>query len=291
VTTVEITGLYWHFRGRRLDRDLYCGLPHPMTEQSHPTAGTYLRIGAVLVILTVLEVGVFYVPAFRAVLVPVLLVLSAAKFTLVVMVLHAPERRQQVLDLPVRRSPVARGRRDGPPCYSSSWVPSRSGVRRAPDDAPRACPAALAAVGPASERRHRARRAGRALCVLGWAQGAASSCGVVRRGSDGAGPRPQRALHNLSDSYLFSAHMVQHLVLHAGVPAAPALWNARVGGPAAARAPLGVPVRAPGHAPARRRRAVLRHRSRYGTSRNSTRRRSSTIRCTSCSTSSSSPPR
>ncbi len=56
-----------------------------MTEQSHPTAGAYLRIGAVLVILTVLEVGVFYVPAFRAVLVPVLLVLSAAKFTLVVM--------------------------------------------------------------------------------------------------------------------------------------------------------------------------------------------------------------
>src|SRR2546422_7408421 len=37
------------------------------------------------VILTVLEVGVFYVPAFHAVLVPVLLVLSAAKFTLVVM--------------------------------------------------------------------------------------------------------------------------------------------------------------------------------------------------------------
>ena len=56
-----------------------------MTEQSHPTAATYLRIGAMLVILTVLEVGVFYVPAFRAVLVPVLLVLSAAKFTLVVM--------------------------------------------------------------------------------------------------------------------------------------------------------------------------------------------------------------
>jgi len=56
-----------------------------MTEQSHPTAGAYLQVGAVLVILTVLEVGVFYVPAFRAVLVPVLLVLSAAKFTLVVM--------------------------------------------------------------------------------------------------------------------------------------------------------------------------------------------------------------
>jgi len=51
----------------------------------HPTAEVYLRVGAVLVILTVLEVGVFYVPAFRAVLVPVLLVLSAAKFTIVVM--------------------------------------------------------------------------------------------------------------------------------------------------------------------------------------------------------------
>ncbi len=42
---------------------------HPV----HPTADVYLRVGAVLVILTVLEVGVFYVPAFHPVLVPVLL--------------------------------------------------------------------------------------------------------------------------------------------------------------------------------------------------------------------------
>ncbi len=35
--------------------------------------------------VTLIEVGVFYVPAFHAVLVPVLLVLSAFKFTLVVM--------------------------------------------------------------------------------------------------------------------------------------------------------------------------------------------------------------
>jgi cytochrome c oxidase subunit 4 len=54
-------------------------------QHGHPTADVYLRVAAVLVILTVLEVGVFYVPAFRPVLVPVLLVLSAAKFTLVVM--------------------------------------------------------------------------------------------------------------------------------------------------------------------------------------------------------------
>src|SRR2546430_7152869 len=54
-------------------------------EHAHPTVDVYLRVAAVLVILTVLEVGVFYVPAFQAVLVPVLLVLSAVKFTLVVM--------------------------------------------------------------------------------------------------------------------------------------------------------------------------------------------------------------
>lgn len=54
-------------------------------EHAHPTVGTYLRVAAVLVVLTVLEVGVFYVPAFHVVLVPALLTLSAAKFSLVVM--------------------------------------------------------------------------------------------------------------------------------------------------------------------------------------------------------------
>jgi len=56
-----------------------------MSTQQHPTVDVYLRVAAALVILTVLEVGVFYVPAFHPVLVPVLLVLSACKFTLVVM--------------------------------------------------------------------------------------------------------------------------------------------------------------------------------------------------------------
>ncbi|HYS59636.1 MAG TPA: cytochrome C oxidase subunit IV family protein [Gemmatimonadales bacterium] len=54
-------------------------------EHRHPTVDVYLRVAAALVILTVLEVGVFYVPAFHPVLVPVLLVLSTAKFALVVM--------------------------------------------------------------------------------------------------------------------------------------------------------------------------------------------------------------
>jgi cytochrome c oxidase subunit 4 len=52
---------------------------------AHATTGTYLRVAAALVIITLLEVGVFYVPAFQPTLVPVLLFLSAIKFTLVVM--------------------------------------------------------------------------------------------------------------------------------------------------------------------------------------------------------------
>jgi len=54
-------------------------------EQAHATTGTYLRVAAILVMITLIEVGVFYVPAFQGVLVPLLLVLSAVKFALVVM--------------------------------------------------------------------------------------------------------------------------------------------------------------------------------------------------------------
>jgi cytochrome c oxidase subunit 4 len=59
-----------------------------MAEQghaAHPTVGTYVRVFGILVIVTIIEVGVFYVPAFQKLLVPVLLTLSAFKFTLVVM--------------------------------------------------------------------------------------------------------------------------------------------------------------------------------------------------------------
>src|SRR5438093_458129 len=56
-----------------------------MSGHAHATTGTYLRVAAILVMVTLIEVGVFYVPAFHAVLVPVLLVLSATKFALVVM--------------------------------------------------------------------------------------------------------------------------------------------------------------------------------------------------------------
>lgn len=52
---------------------------------SHPKIGTYLAVFAVLAVITIVEVGVFYVPAFRPVMAPTLLVLSAGKFALVVM--------------------------------------------------------------------------------------------------------------------------------------------------------------------------------------------------------------
>ena len=57
---------------------------HPV-EHTHPTAATYIRIAVILTALTVIEVGVFYVPAFHPVLAPVLLTLSALKFAIVVM--------------------------------------------------------------------------------------------------------------------------------------------------------------------------------------------------------------
>jgi cytochrome c oxidase subunit IV len=55
------------------------------TRGGHATVATYLAVAAVLTIITIVEVGVFYVPAFKPVLAPVLLVLSATKFALVVM--------------------------------------------------------------------------------------------------------------------------------------------------------------------------------------------------------------
>ncbi|HUA32814.1 MAG TPA: cytochrome C oxidase subunit IV family protein [Candidatus Binataceae bacterium] len=58
---------------------------HPAGELHHPGAATYLIVAAFLVALTVMEVTVFYVHALRPVLVPLLLVLSGAKFVLVAM--------------------------------------------------------------------------------------------------------------------------------------------------------------------------------------------------------------
>jgi cytochrome c oxidase subunit 4 len=54
-------------------------------QHEHPTWRLYLTIGTVLTVITAAEIAVFYIPALRPVLVPILLVLSGTKFALVVM--------------------------------------------------------------------------------------------------------------------------------------------------------------------------------------------------------------
>lgn len=51
----------------------------------HPPVRTYLLVAAVLAVITVVEVSVFYLTVMARFLAPTLIVLSAAKFALVVM--------------------------------------------------------------------------------------------------------------------------------------------------------------------------------------------------------------
>lgn len=51
----------------------------------HPNWRFYVLIGVILTVITAAEIAVFYIPALRGVLVPILLVLSSGKFALVVM--------------------------------------------------------------------------------------------------------------------------------------------------------------------------------------------------------------
>ncbi|HEV8587033.1 MAG TPA: cytochrome C oxidase subunit IV family protein [Methylomirabilota bacterium] len=53
--------------------------------KDHASTGTYLKIAAILCAITALEFGVIYVRRLAPILVPLLLVLSAGKFALVVM--------------------------------------------------------------------------------------------------------------------------------------------------------------------------------------------------------------
>ncbi len=54
-------------------------------EHVHPGWKVYVLIGAILVVITAAEVAIFYIPALRGVLVPLLLTLSAVKFAIVMM--------------------------------------------------------------------------------------------------------------------------------------------------------------------------------------------------------------
>ena len=52
-------------------------------ERAHPGPLEYVKIGAALAIVTAVEVAVYYISALEDVLVPILVVLSALKFSLV----------------------------------------------------------------------------------------------------------------------------------------------------------------------------------------------------------------
>ena len=61
--------------------------PHGEVEHAHPTWSTYWKVALILTIITAFEVWAYYVPSFVASrgFVPTLLILSAAKFAIVVM--------------------------------------------------------------------------------------------------------------------------------------------------------------------------------------------------------------
>ena len=61
------------------------GNDHGHGSGGHASVGFYWAIGGILTVITAVEVAIFYVPALEGILVPLLLLLSAAKFVLVVM--------------------------------------------------------------------------------------------------------------------------------------------------------------------------------------------------------------
>ena len=52
--------------------------------ENHPEARTYIQVAIVLAIITAVEVAIYYVEALESVLVPLLIILSIAKFVAVV---------------------------------------------------------------------------------------------------------------------------------------------------------------------------------------------------------------
>jgi cytochrome c oxidase subunit IV len=53
--------------------------------QEHASTGTYLKVAAILCVVTGLEFAVIYIRQLTPILIPLLIVLSAGKFALVVM--------------------------------------------------------------------------------------------------------------------------------------------------------------------------------------------------------------
>jgi cytochrome c oxidase subunit 4 len=54
-----------------------------MVHPGHPSVGTYVRVAIILSLITALEFGVIYIRRLAPIIVPLLLVMSAAKFAMV----------------------------------------------------------------------------------------------------------------------------------------------------------------------------------------------------------------
>lgn len=67
--------------------DQHTDLANPDHAHEHPTWGTYKWVAIILTVITALEVWAYYIPALVAspVFVPLLLIMSAAKFIIVVL--------------------------------------------------------------------------------------------------------------------------------------------------------------------------------------------------------------
>jgi cytochrome c oxidase subunit 4 len=57
---------------------------HPPAEHAHPGARAYVIIALILAVITAVEVAVYYIPELRPFIVPILVILSAVKFWMVV---------------------------------------------------------------------------------------------------------------------------------------------------------------------------------------------------------------
>lgn len=73
-------------RGLQSSADLPVSEIDPEAEHTshHPSDGQYVRIAIILTTITAVEVAIYYVEGIRSVLVPLLIVLSVAKFVAVV---------------------------------------------------------------------------------------------------------------------------------------------------------------------------------------------------------------
>jgi cytochrome c oxidase subunit 4 len=74
-----------------MDRDLHTRVPDPVAarpgeaDAGHAGVGTYVKVAAILTVITALEFAAVYIRALTPIVVPLLLVMSAAKFALVVL--------------------------------------------------------------------------------------------------------------------------------------------------------------------------------------------------------------